>query len=157
MKLLNAKTYIRESNLIEGINDPKQDAQSLKAWEYLSGWDNVGEKQLLEVHKIITKGQLPRYESGYYRNVNVYVGNYTPPNARLAKHLIYNWVLDLHHDYNKLEPLLMHIRFEKIHPFIDGNGRTGRMFYWWHSLKKGKEPKLFTNDRKHIEYYTLFI
>lgn len=38
-----------------------------------------------------------------------------------------------------------HIRFERIHPFSDGNGRTGRIILNYHLLKQGIAPVLITN------------
>lgn len=38
-----------------------------------------------------------------------------------------------------------HIRFERIHPFSDGNGRTGRIVLNYHLLKQGIAPVLITN------------
>ena len=54
-----------------------------------------------------------------------------------------------------MDPIESHISFEKIHPFRDGNGRTGRMLYWYHCLRIDKYPILFTSDH-HSDYYRLF-
>ncbi len=57
---------------------------------------------------------------------------YTPPDgeARLLE-LLSNWEGFLHDDAGDLDPLIrlaiMHYQFEAIHPFTDGNGRTGRI------------------------------
>ena len=53
---------------------------------------------------------------------------------------------------------IFHIRFERIHPFSDGNGRTGRIIMNKHLIEQGFAPVLFTdfmNDeyRKCIENY----
>ncbi len=70
------------------------------------------------------------------RNEQVYIGNslgvvYTPPEP--GKHLeekLQNW-FDIALNDHSLDPLikmsLLHYQFEAIHPFTDGNGRTGRI------------------------------
>lgn len=45
-----------------------------------------------------------------------------------------------------------HAAFERIHPFSDGNGRTGRLLLFALSLKLGLVPPILPRDRK-IAYY----
>lgn len=56
---------------------------------------------------------------------------YTPPDGEdQIRHLLENWERFLHEDDN-IDPLIKmaisHYQFEAIHPFTDGNGRTGRI------------------------------
>lgn len=56
---------------------------------------------------------------------------YTPPEGRdVIKDLLSNWEQFLHQE-DDIDPLIKmaiaHYQFEAIHPFIDGNGRTGRI------------------------------
>jgi Fic family protein len=58
-------------------------------------------------------------------------GVYTPPNGEaLLRKLLANWERFLH-DVEDVDPLIRmavaHYQFEAIHPFTDGNGRTGRV------------------------------
>lgn len=147
--------HIHQSNLIENINSKSADRQSMKAWVYLIKQDIISQPALLQLHKLITKGQLPKSEAGHYRKIGVYVGNHVPPEPFLAQQLIYNWLYDLLDHWKTLDPKEMHIRFEHIHPFVDGNGRTGRMLMWWHEIKLGKEPTLISFDNRR-EYYEWF-
>jgi fido (protein-threonine AMPylation protein) len=48
-----------------------------------------------------------------------------------------------------------HIRFEKIHPFIDGNGRMGRMLMNWERAKSGLPVKIIWEAKKG-KYYEWF-
>ncbi len=55
---------------------------------------------------------------------------YTPPAGEaLIRDLLGNWEQFMHSESSKLDPLVTmavaHYQFEAIHPFIDGNGRTG--------------------------------
>ena len=56
---------------------------------------------------------------------------YTPPEgASLIRDMLANWERYLH-EAEDVDPLIRmavgHYQFEAIHPFIDGNGRTGRI------------------------------
>lgn len=149
--------YIRESNLIEGIDSASEDLKSWDAWRWLRKQEVITQPVLLELHKRITKGQLPKTQSGHYRTVNVYVGDDMPPPPQIAQGQIYGLLMDLADHWQTLDPRDVHVRFEKIHPFIDGNGRTGRMLWWWHELKKGQEPTLIrSNETDRHYYYQMF-
>ena len=99
----------------------------------------ITEKILLKLHKSISKETLeyPEYE-GRYRDIQVYVGNtatgevvFMPPTPgevpELANELI-EWINS--YDSSKLDPVIVaglsHYEFVRIHPFVDGNGRTAR-------------------------------
>lgn len=147
--------HIRNSNLIEGIDDSLQDARSMDAWDWLVTKKKVTPAVLLELHNGITIDQLSAKESGRFRTVNVTVGGRLCPAPHLAVELTYNWLADLREHWKTLDPKEMHIRFEKIHPFVDGNGRTGRMLMWWHEEKLGRKPTLISVEERQ-EYYKWF-
>lgn len=46
----------------------------------------------------------------------------------------------------------IHARFEQIHPFSDGNGRTGRLIMLAQALSAGLVPPLVTKERKFAYY-----
>ena len=147
--------YIRESNLIENIDDPKEDKQSMSAWLWLLQQKKLDQGIICHLQKRITLHQddLQPDQRGYYRKIQVWVGDHKPPAAHLVKGMMDNWLLD----YKKLGPLQAHIRFETIHPFVDGNGRTGRMLMWWHELHTGKLPTLYKASERGEVYYKLFV
>lgn len=45
-----------------------------------------------------------------------------------------------------------HVRFERIHPFQDGNGRVGRLLMFWQCLQRGLTPFIVTEDLR-LYYY----
>ncbi len=66
---------------------------------------------------------------------------YTPPEGEaLLRELLSNWEAFLHAD-DGLDPLIKmavaHYQFEAIHPFIDGNGRTGRIINILYLIEQG--------------------
>lgn len=147
--------HIRQSNLIEGIDDPKEDAQSLRAWNWLIKQDAIVPSVILALHYKITKNQLKKGEAGAYRKVQVWVGNHTPPPAMIVEQLVYDWCMDVNYTELKNAPKQAHVRFETIHPFIDGNGRTGRMLMWLQEHKLGRTPTLLKDSEKQ-DYYKWF-
>jgi len=74
---------------------------------------------------------------------------YTPPTADRLPALISNWEKFVNSEDPSIDPLIRsivgHYQFEAIHPFNDGNGRTGRILMVLHLLQKGllSHPILF--------------
>ena len=67
---------------------------------------------------------------------------YTPPHGEpLLRQLLANLAGFLHDDSLDLDPLtrlaVMHYQFEAIHPFTDGNGRTGRILNILYLVEQG--------------------
>jgi Fic family protein len=66
---------------------------------------------------------------------------YTPPEGQdLLRDKLANWERYIH-EAEDIDPLIrlavMHYQFEAIHPFIDGNGRTGRVLNLLYLVDKG--------------------
>lgn len=92
----------------------------------------INEDFIKWTHGIITKGELPLEESGKYRNQpeHISVTSYIPP----IETFVPSFMEELCNEYKRelnLETQFERIcefkrNFERIHPFSDGNGRTGR-------------------------------
>lgn len=149
------REHIHQSNLIEGYDSVEHDATSDVAWGYLVRQEKLTHEVIKNVQMIIVAPQeLDILEVAEYRDTtkrNATVGNQAAPLWPMVKGLMDNWLLD----YKKMTPKQAHIRFEKIHPFCDGNGRTGRMLMWWQQIKIGEEPLLLVAKDKE-EYYKWF-
>lgn len=145
--------HLRQSNLIEGIDNPKADAQALVAWEYLIKQWRLDATVIKRTHKIIMQSQtdLQDKHKGNYRTVQVYVGKHVPPPPQQVKAKMTQWVKT----FRNYSPREAHVQFETIHPFIDGNGRIGRMLMWWQEIKAGNEPTLLTLAERPA-YYAWF-
>lgn len=157
--------WIRESNLIEGVDDPAEDRRSQLAW----GWfakQELTVTSILEVHRLIMKVHLGE-EAGRFRTESVAVvdgaGNIIrrcPPWSHVPMLMalwIRKWKLPTGwHDETLAQFCkLAHVDFESIHPFVDGNGRTGRMILQWQRKSAGLKPLLIEAD-KRSDYYLWF-
>jgi Fic family protein len=88
---------------------------------------------------------------------------YTPPPAPAVPDLISNWQHYVHDD-DEVDPLvkcaIQHYQFEAIHPFPDGNGRTGRILMVLHLVHVGllELPVLYISgfiNKHRARYYEL--
>ena len=96
------------------------------------------------------------FDAGYYRNHAVRIRGAYVPLANFIKipELIQNWCNSVNEETEDIIGLLArsHAEFEKIHPFSDGNGRTGRLLLFALALKFGLVPPILQKE-KHLAYY----
>lgn len=151
--------HIHESNLIENIDDPREDKQSMSAWLWLLQQKKLDHSVICHLQKriVLHQSELLPNQKGYYRgsagnDVNVRVGPRVCPHFTDVRRLMDNWLAT----YKFTVPITGHVEFEKIHPFVDGNGRTGRMLLWWQELHRGELPTLFLASERHQKYYPMF-
>jgi len=114
----------------------------LRVLEHIDAYQENGaisEKKILALHLDVTKDTLddPATE-GSFRKVRVVVGNrrtkeivYSPPAPKDVRPLIDGLILWLNSDAaRQMHPVLVagiaHYELVRIHPFVDGNGRTAR-------------------------------
>lgn len=149
-------THIRESNRIEGITDEGEIPKSIKAWNYLSAQPLLTSGVIKHVHRIILEGLLPPADAGEWRRRNVMVGGRMCPHWAEVPDLMSNWITNgWTRGLDKLLTKEEHVRFETIHPFIDGNGRVGRMLMWYHEGRVGRYPLLIRYEDR-FDYYDWF-
>lgn len=110
---------------------------------------------LLEWHKKIfnrSKSEI----AGQYREYNVRVGSYIASDYREVKKLMKQLIRFINKEKDIINPVelasIIHYRFEKIHPFADGNGRIGRLLMN-HILWFSGYPILIIEYKKRNAYY----
>ncbi len=110
--------------------------------------------EILELHRILAGGVMDQGEAGRYRSIDVRVGRHVPPAPGDVSGLMLELLEWWNKNSGELSPVLssaiLHHRFETIHPFADGNGRTGRALALWELYRRGFDTHhIFSVD----EYY----
>lgn len=99
-------------------------------------------------------------EKGYFRKIEVRIAGRLGCPHTLVKEAMKIWCRDAMTSVaipgaNGIRIKHDHISYEQIHPFADGNGRTGRMFMNWQRLRSGL-PILVIKARSRQTYYQWF-
>jgi Fic family protein len=115
---------------------------------------------VLHLHKILLTN-IDDTIAGRFRSGKewVRVGNHLGANplfvGQLMQELIDNWnTNDSRFFLDKIA--YFHAEFETIHPFVDGNGRMGRILINLQLMNEGLPPIIIQNKSKHSDYYPLF-
>jgi len=136
---------INHKEAIEYLEILIQEKKSLTEW------------RLKNIHQLILK-EIDDNNAGKYRNENVTISGakHIPPNHMIVSDLIQKLFAEYDRVWADYHPVvkacLLHGEFVKIHPFVDGNGRTARLLLNFELMKYGYTPIVITKSRK-AEYY----
>lgn len=138
------------------------------AFEYIESLTKKGtpltERTIKEIHSLVLMNDAAN--KGVYRSVPVTIlgASHTPPQPYLVPVQMEQLLRDyeeMKHSKHIIEAVAeFHLRFEGVHPFIDGNGRTGRLILNFELMKAGLLPVniKFADRRKYYDcfdaYYT---
>ena len=122
---MNIKGFVAESNRIEGILRKPTNAE-IEEHERFVALDKL---TVEEVRRFLSVYQ-PDAELRDRIGMDVRVGRYHPPPGSGRIILDLDLLLD---DINKeiVDPDRAHALYETLHPFTDGNGRSGRAIWYW--------------------------
>lgn len=109
---------------------------------------------ILKIHKVVMDGLVDAKKAGAFRSNQVYIVNelpdgsdevaYTPPAYKdVSSHItdLLDWLNENKEVHPVVRAGLFHYQFETIHPFTDGNGRTGRLLTLLHLYMSGWDFK----------------
>jgi Fic family protein len=175
-----AKEFIFNSNNIEGSkippeivkeiidsgdtkykdkNEVKEVRNSISSFEYLNTRFKFNIISIKRLYHLLTKDLLDEsrrpYPKGFKKIPNIVGNSKTTAPEDVEKELInlLNWYKQ---NKNKLHPLMLafefHRRYEFIHPFSDGNGRTGRLIMNKILMSEGYSPIIVYKENK-IAYF----
>ncbi len=121
--------FISESNGIEGIHRRPTKAE-IAATENFLALNLLLARDVVDLVKVYQPGAQLRNRAG----LNVRVGNHiAPPGHPEIEHRLQD-IID--GAVGSVDPWTTHMRYETLHPFTDGNGRSGRSLWAWQMLRK---------------------
>ncbi|AEI45648.1 Fic family protein [Paenibacillus mucilaginosus] len=118
----------------------------------------LSEWQIKSIHRLILKG-IQDEHAGAYRKQNVLISGAThiPPDMTQVPVQMEQFIKWYEGEGNQLHPVeraaRVHSDFVKIHPFIDGNGRTARLLLNFELMKNGYPPIVIEKESS-AEYYS---
>lgn len=120
--------------------------------------DKITEPLIKQLHLILktntSDGQKQWFAVGDYKRLANEVGE----QETVQPHEIHRHMKALLADYNAIKKVELddiidfHVRFERIHPFQDGNGRVGRLILFWQCLQNGIVPFIITEELRLFYY-----
>lgn len=123
--------FITESNKIEGIIRQPLKKEVEEFYRFIA-------LEKITIHDLVVFVSV--YQPGaslrLLKGDDVRVGNYYPPKGGEAIRYSLQNILNLTND--GADPYDMHKEYESLHPFSDGNGRSGRMLWAWQMFQKNR-------------------
>ncbi len=131
-----------------------------KAIEYLEELidtkSKISEWNIKGLHQLVLKG-IDDEDAGRYRNHDVIISGaqHKPPQYIKVPELMEKLIMN-YNEWDKYHPIVraafLHGELVKIHPFIDGNGRTSRLIMNMELMRSGYVPVIIKKDNR-LKYY----
>ncbi len=161
---LNETAHLLFDDIVpaKSLREVNETLNHKEAFDYMLGYKgDINKKFILDLHKLVIKKTLRKeleLQIGRYRTFEVYIRGSKVATAKSIevpkemKNLLF-WYT---RNKNVLHPLVLasyfHLIFEAIHPFIDGNGRVGRLLMNFILHQNGYPMINIPNSRK-MKYY----
>ena len=161
LTLMETKVILEDGIAIGGkeLREIYEVINHKKAYEYVKKCiaedKPLDENIIKDLHQILTENIIV---GGIYRKEEVRISGagFTPPAGNEMYIQIKNFYGDLKIKENELNPIELaawtHAEFVRIHPFIDGNGRTSRLLMNYQLLSHGYMPISVAKENR-LDYY----
>ena len=158
--IYETNTLLTEKDSITDLDDVLETANHFKLVDYMLDIADkkLTEKMIKEFHKILKEGTLDNRKDwfvvGDYKKLPNEVGGLKttePKNVERDIRKLLEWYGALK-QVTINEIIEFHAKFEKIHPFQDGNGRIGRIIAFKECLKNNIVPFIIL-DKEKLFYY----
>lgn len=158
--------YIFETNTLgitsenTRIDDIMETVNHFRCIDYVidHATDKITETHIKQLHLILktntSDSHKPWFAVGDYKRLANAVGEEETALPEEV-HKKMKVLLASYHAIKKIQfddILDFHVRFERIHPFQDGNGRVGRLLMFWQCLQLGIAPFIITDDLRLFYY-----
>ena len=166
-KLTKEQTrYIFETNTLgittenTSVDDIMETVNHFRCIDYVidHATDKITEAHIKQLHAILktntSDSRKDWFAVGDYKRLANEVGE----QETVAPKEVHRAMKALLSNYNALKQVTFddildfHVRFERIHPFQDGNGRVGRLLLFWQCLQNAQVPFIIT-DKLRLYYY----
>lgn len=161
LSLIETKVLLEDGISIGGKNlrEIYEAVNHRKAYRYVKNCIGKGqplnENTLKDIHAMLMENIMV---GGVYRDVQVYISGarHMPPPPSLMYQQIKNFYADLQWKGKELNQIELaawtHAEFVKIHPFLDGNGRTSRLIMNYQLMSEGF-PAISVAKEDRLEYF----
>lgn len=140
--------FVQESNMIESIiRQPNK--QEIDAHWTLVRKDELTVKDIEEFVIIVAQQKLRTLGTD-----NVWAGGYERPSGGPKIKQMLKELLD-EINFDKIHPYEAHVRYELLHPFLDGNGRSGRAIWLWQMVRFNYEDPFLMSFLRRYYYQSL--
>ncbi len=158
-EIFETDSFIPKSNEAIKFDDLTEMKNHFRLFDYILDIidDELTKENIIEMNKILkrntTDEENPRYNVGGFKVVPNKIGlinvinTSNPEDVEIDLDNLLNWYKEIKNV--KLEDIIeFHVRFERIHPFGDGNGRVGRIIMFKECLKNNIMPFIVLDKDK---------
>ncbi len=150
--ILFRNRIIKNKSIVEHLEAKNHQAALEYVFEHANKKGTLGEEFILRLHTILMNAI--RQDAGVYRDHNVRIlGTYVPTaNHMKVPVLIKELIQDINRRSSDVIHTItdIHSRFEKVHPFGDGNGRVGRLLMHAMALRSNLPPVVVRSEHKKL-------
>lgn len=154
---------------------------NLDSFDYAMGLSEITVPEIIKINSIVIRSDPDKVDGFKKTNNNITTASFTPTDKSKVPYEMQRLLAEYKNGFGEelLDPneqgitsdermervyklfkreALFHIRFERIHPFNDGNGRTGRIIMNYNLLNQGLAPVIITGvmSREYKQYINNF-